>query len=703
MRLTLRTLLAYLDDTLEPAEIKTIGQKVSESDAAQELIARIKQVTRRRRLTTPPTSGPAGKQFDPNTVAEYLDNELDSEQVALLEKLCLESDVHLAEIAACHQILTLVLGEPALVPPTAKERMYGLVKGREAIPFRKAPSQPPATASVLEDGDDALMPFGRLRAGWTLWGGLLAGFCLFLVLGYALWRTVAPGPDAGRQQASNGKNKTDAPEAIGDPAGKGKEDDKEKDKSQPREKERDKEKDKERTKDDEKGKGLPKEEEKKPPVVAGEPKPVERVAPDLERRELATYSIVPRALPSLLLSKPKEGDTWRRRAPGERLASMEPLVSLPGSPSEIRMDGGVHLQMWGSLPDFTPSPFLLESAVTLHWAKGLDLDFTIERGRVYISNHKAMGAALVRIRFEKEIWDLVLQEPGTEVAIDYLKNYTPDTDYQSGEEPRAELYLCILQGRASLKTDTYHEFPNLTGPPGPAMFSWDNKGAGARGPQRLERPLPVWSKELPSNDSVAEMRLAIEEISKRMVDRKAVDIVLLEGTQSTKNSHHVLSILSLGAIDAVPTLLDILGDEDPRRGQDRNVAIFALRRWISRGAAHAKRLYDVKSNTGLLAEKKYSRGESQTILELLHPFSETKRRDPLTYEALSNYLKHDKLAIRELGYWHLTRLAEGVRTPAFNPTMPAAQREAVANEFMKLIQEKKLPPPLAGSGGAPPN
>src|SRR5213082_1428270 len=123
MRLTLRTLLAYLDDTLEPGEIKTIGQKVAESDAAQELVARIKQVTRRRRLTTPTDGGP-GQRFDASVVAEYLDNELSAEQVAEIEKICLESDVHLAEISACHQILTLVLGEPALVPPTARRRMY---------------------------------------------------------------------------------------------------------------------------------------------------------------------------------------------------------------------------------------------------------------------------------------------------------------------------------------------------------------------------------------------------------------------------------------------------------------------------------------------------------------------------------------------------------------------------------------------------
>src|SRR6266581_1052202 len=142
MRLTLRTLLAYLDDTLEPGEIKTIGQKVAESDAAQELIARIKQVTRRRRLTTP-SDGGAGERFDANTVAAYLDNELSADQVAELEKLCLESDVHLAEVSAGHQSLTLVLGEPALIPPTARRRMSALVERRKPRP---APRPVPAAA-----------------------------------------------------------------------------------------------------------------------------------------------------------------------------------------------------------------------------------------------------------------------------------------------------------------------------------------------------------------------------------------------------------------------------------------------------------------------------------------------------------------------------------------------------------------------------
>lgn len=125
MRLTLRTLLAYMDDILEPQQAKEIGAKIAQSDFASTLSSRIKDVLRRRRILAPDVDGP-GMKVDPNTVAEYLDNTLPPDAVADVERIFLESDVHLAEVAAAHQVLTLVMGEPVEISPDSRDRMYAL-------------------------------------------------------------------------------------------------------------------------------------------------------------------------------------------------------------------------------------------------------------------------------------------------------------------------------------------------------------------------------------------------------------------------------------------------------------------------------------------------------------------------------------------------------------------------------------------------
>ena len=125
MRLTLRTLIAYLDDELQADQAKEIGLKLTESGYATALVERIKEVMRRRRLSAPELFG-KGAGLDPNLVAEYLDSELTPAEVVDVEKICLDSDMHLAEVAACHQILTLVLGDPVEVRAETRSRMYGL-------------------------------------------------------------------------------------------------------------------------------------------------------------------------------------------------------------------------------------------------------------------------------------------------------------------------------------------------------------------------------------------------------------------------------------------------------------------------------------------------------------------------------------------------------------------------------------------------
>lgn len=126
MRLTLRTLLAYLDNLLAPEDADELGKRIEENKFATELVHRIRTRTRLLRLGAPKVDG-RGIGLDPNTVAEYLDNTLAQERVPDLEKVCLESDVHLAEVASCHHILALVLDKPATVTPELRARAHELI------------------------------------------------------------------------------------------------------------------------------------------------------------------------------------------------------------------------------------------------------------------------------------------------------------------------------------------------------------------------------------------------------------------------------------------------------------------------------------------------------------------------------------------------------------------------------------------------
>jgi hypothetical protein len=122
LRLTLRTLLAFLDDTLDPAQAREIGRKVNRSTAARGIIGRIRAL-----LRSAPASVPSTASVNPNDLAEYLDNVLDGERMAALERRLLDSDAHLTETAALHQVLsTLATAPPEPVPGEIQHRLYDL-------------------------------------------------------------------------------------------------------------------------------------------------------------------------------------------------------------------------------------------------------------------------------------------------------------------------------------------------------------------------------------------------------------------------------------------------------------------------------------------------------------------------------------------------------------------------------------------------
>jgi hypothetical protein len=684
MRLTLRTLLAYLDDTLQPAEARLIGQKIAESEPAQELIERIKQVTRRRRLTTPPESGP-GAKLDANTIAEYLDNVLPPDQLAELEETCLGSDVHLAEVAACHQILTLVLGEPATVPPTARQRMYAVAKGREAMPGRKIAKRAIGQGIEIadehgEEADETLLlglPLYRRSRKWLAWLVPLAAVCLFVGAGIAIWMAIrsgwqassmfgSPKEDESLAVATQEKKespevtakKTDGPETKAPPLAKPAED-----KTKP------------------------------PPVIAKKSEPAAQakpVAPSLppkpsnERRDLGKAVL---AAPVVLLERPRGDGPWQRLKPESRIGSTDYLLSLPGYKSDLRLESGVQLTLWGNLPEFSRIP-VLESAVTLHAGTDADLDFTLHRGRVVVSNRKK-GPASVRVRFQDEVWTVKLLDPDSEVALELQGVCLPYTKETGGGDPQIVLGFLVLKGQAGLKI-RYEEFLL----PANALVTWDNNTGFARQPNVAR--LPGWwtGQAAAPNAQVKGMLAALDGLTNRLVAKDRFDIVLAESLQDADLFGRVLAVRCLGAMEELSSLVDALSDE--KHAEVRVVAIGELRHFLGLSAKNDAKLVKV------LKQKNYSEERAQTIPQLLHGYSEQQWTDPNVRASVVEYLNVENLAIRQITVTLLLSLMPEGQNLRYDPAGESRQREQGYQDWRDLVLAKK-PPVKKQNGVKPPN
>ena len=125
MRLTLRTLLAYRDRVLNPAELEDMHGRVQQSAMASNLVKRIESLSQRTNILAPPIEG-SGLGADANSIAEYLDDTLKGDKVPELERICLESDVQLAELAQCHTLLSAALSTAVEVPGNLRQRVVSL-------------------------------------------------------------------------------------------------------------------------------------------------------------------------------------------------------------------------------------------------------------------------------------------------------------------------------------------------------------------------------------------------------------------------------------------------------------------------------------------------------------------------------------------------------------------------------------------------
>ncbi|MCS6863881.1 MAG: hypothetical protein RMJ56_15270 [Gemmataceae bacterium] len=710
-RLTLRTLLAYIDDTLNAAEARELGQQVAESEEARLLVERIKKVTRRRGLATPVASDPDDETADPNTVAAYLDNTLEPERVKELEETCLKSDVHLAEVAACHQILTLLLTEPVRVPPRAHKRMYQIVKPPVSIPDRLPNKKLPVVGLAPQDeGDeaettDAAFLLGMKRySSSTPWAervvfvATIAVLLLVLTIGVVMSLPRAePRPPFSTPGSSYAVLQPVAPPQLEPPP---------KDKEAP----------------------LPKEKEPTAVVTAPPPRAIEDEKPPVEPGPGLGPPILPasndRSRPiaqvksrrSLVVSQQPNSGVWQRIGLNleaiDAVMPTDPVMALPGYKAELSVDRKLQLTLWGNVPEQIPYR-ILESRVTLHIPpEGFAADITLLAGRIYLKSEQAAGAK-VRVRLASEVWDITLPDDKSSVLVELISWFQPGTPYnrQGGSQPKREGRVAVAFGSAQLET-TGNRFVKFEKMAIGEQVTWDSVKNTLQGPTVIARDDYESLLEInPTNPVKGELLREVTRLLTFMADevktREAVGPVVKNfvGPQLPSNipvlDRDLLSRLAIYAHAAMcdnteegsrglRVLVDVLRSESPWLA--RQAVVTALVQWVARAVGNTALLYNV------LLEKGLSEREADRLLMLLRAYIAPTQPDPDKLDELVNegpnreppLLGDPEVAIREAALWNImvARLQSWVPLP-LTVNVGAVGAKVGSEEYRRFLAESK--------------
>jgi hypothetical protein len=393
-------------------------------------------------------------------------------------------------------------------------------------------------------------------------------------------------------------------------------------------------------------------------------------------------AVVARAalLPGALLRR--DGDAWKPLLPQAEIYDGDLIVGFPAGLINSK-DRNVRLVLLSDLARISPYP-VLESAVILH-ETDLDLDFTLDRGRVDLANMRRTGESKVRIRFQKQVWELTLGEKAR-VAFELYGRWPAGTSFSKtpkpDESPTIDVVMLVKVGSVHLKADG-KEY-EMAAPPGAAYFHWDSVPPFDDTPQFL-KSLPKWTEPISQLPNMADIVGLINTIRKRAQEKSssledAISSMLTDDSPATRR----IAVYGLGALDDLPQLIDTLSTS--KIPDVRDTCVIALRHWIGRGQGQDQKLY------AALLKKGFSESQATKFMQLLHSFGNQQKASPGTYETLIDLLQNENPAIRELASWHLTRLVPKGQDIKFDALATAEERQKGYEKWKELIPAGKLPP-----------
>lgn len=399
------------------------------------------------------------------------------------------------------------------------------------------------------------------------------------------------------------------------------------------------------------------------------------------KREPAAKSV---GEPGSLLRREAAAKLWQLVGDKETLHTGDVLVAGGGASLEAT-NGAVRLVLQGGAGGTAPLP-VLESAIVLNTSPNSDLDFTLLRGRVDLSNTKPKGEAKVRVRGPDGAAADLRLESGASVALVLSGRWPAGVPFRKDAKPEEHkpalaFLVLVLKGEIEVKT-AKNQFP-MQAPPGPALLEGDNIGATDPAPRRLEK-LPDWAAEPAASDDAKKVQAALTRF-RTLAQKQTVPEAIDQLLQAKDPVERRVGIALLGATDNLERLAQALTAAKEPDVWESSVGV--LRHWIGREPGQDQKLFQL-----LQDKNKLTAAQAETVVQLLHNFGTDALAQPEAYETLIDLMGSDTLAIRGLAHWHLYRLVGPGRKIGYDPLAPADKRAAAILEWRKLIPAGKLPP-----------
>jgi hypothetical protein len=384
-----------------------------------------------------------------------------------------------------------------------------------------------------------------------------------------------------------------------------------------------------------------------------------------------------------LISRETPQGPWQVVDTGAEVPTGHVLVGLPGA---VVTTGGGAVSLEFQTDFDSPFP-VLECALILHRNPACDLDFTLDRGRVDLTNRKKEGAARVCLHGQGRTWQLTLAEPGASVAAEMYGTWPGGSRFvkEPGphDVPQAQMLFLVLHGQVDVAFGERQV--RMNAPPGPALIQWDSAFGMDSEPQFLKE-LPPWATRAGQRRSAEEQAKyrAARELLIRVAADKGVDAALDALLDSDEPINRRVGVIAAGALDKLPRLGEFF--HKAKHADLLDTAILVLRHWIAREPGQDQRLFH-----GLMEKASFTPLQAESMLQLLHGFNEEERAQPETYELLIAYLTDSRLAIRALAHWHLVRLVPAGRDIPYNPLDDKAALQHAQQEWQKLVPAGRLP------------